>query len=78
MANPNLSHPGNEAAEVAATKALNVPYINPQKWLCAKRCSPVIGRFLAYWNNVHISTQYAGYLSKVMGTALKGAMAPPL
>jgi hypothetical protein len=75
VSSPNLGHPGNEAAEVAATRALNVPYINPQNWLCTKKCSPVIGPFLAYWDKVHISIQYAAYLSKVMGVALKGALA---
>ena len=68
--NPNVKWPTLQSAEVAATKALGVPYIDPRPWLCTKVCSPVIGRFLVYWSSNHVTTQYAAYLSKVMGAAL--------
>ena len=74
VASPNANYPTLQGAEIAATKAMKVPYVETRPWLCAKRCSPVIGKFLAYWSSDHVSIQYAAYLSGIMGTALKRAL----
>ena len=66
-----LTPMGDASGEVGAAAAAHVLYVNPRPWLCAHVCSPVIGRFLAYWSNLHVSTQYASYLSGVVGAALK-------
>jgi hypothetical protein len=69
--NPNPKEKGLEAAELAAAKAAKSTYINPTSWLCTtKRCSPVIGNYIAYWGADHVSVTYSRYLSTVMGTAL--------
>lgn len=70
--NPNPDTHQHFAAEAAAATAEDVPYINPQPWLCtATICSPVIGNMVAYWDNEHVSSTYAEYLSGVWATALK-------
>ena len=74
VANPNPAYPTLQGAERRATKAMKVPYIETRPWLCAKRCSPVIGQYLAYWSSNHVSVQYAAYLASVMGAALKAAL----
>lgn len=75
IANPNKSKLGLESAEEAAAKATKAAYIDPTSWLCTKkRCSPVIGNFIAYWDTSHVSFTYAEYLSGVMGTALGAAI----
>lgn len=74
-ANPDLAKPGHYAAEEAAAAAVGVPYVDPQPWLCTpKRCSMVIGPFFTYWDEDHISIQYADYLQTVLGAALKSTL----
>jgi hypothetical protein len=73
--NPNPQKPGLEAAEKAAAKKTKSAYIDPTPWLCtSKACSPVIGTYIAYWDQGHVSYTYAEYLSGVMGAALKAAI----
>jgi len=69
--NPNGYTRHHFAAEQAAAAAENVPYLNPQPWLCTTTCSPVIGRYAAYCDSFHVSATYAEYLSKVWATALQ-------
>jgi hypothetical protein len=74
--NPNPRQKLLAAAELAATKATKTTYLNPTSWLCTtKRCSPVIGNFIAYWGADHVSVTYARYLSTVMGLALAKPLA---
>jgi hypothetical protein len=52
-----------------------VAYVNPQPWLCtSKKCSPVIGSYVAYWDSFHITVPYAAYLTGVLGTALTSTL----
>lgn len=70
--NPNKKYKGQETAEHDAATSAHAAYVDPTSWLCTqKRCSPVIGTFIAYWNSWHVSAMYAAYLSGVMGTAVK-------
>jgi hypothetical protein len=71
VANPNPAVPGFYKAEALAAKATHVPYLNPIPWLCTKTCSTVIGHFLVYTNNNHITFVFAEYLSTVFGDAVK-------
>lgn len=57
-------------AERAAASKAHVWFVNPVPWLCAARCAPVIGRFVAYWDAFHLTNTYATYLSRVMGARL--------
>lgn len=68
--NPNTQQPNHFAAEKAAASAAKVTYVNPTPWLCASKCSPVIGSYVAYWDAFHITVAYAGYLTGVLGAAL--------
>jgi len=68
--NPNRSVPGHESQEKSAARAVGAKYVDPTPWMCAKRCSPVIGSFIAYWDSNHVTASYASYLARVMGTAL--------
>lgn len=61
--NPNPAMHTHLAAEDAAARAENVPYVNPQPWLCTKVCSPVIGKFAAYSDWQHVTATYAAFLS---------------
>jgi hypothetical protein len=68
---PNPSRPNHEPAEQTAAKAEGSLFVNPGPWLCTTTCSVVIGSFIAYYDEFHISSQYAAYLSGVLQTALK-------
>lgn len=75
VTDPNPKIPGHFADEIAAAKAMKVPYFNPQPWLCTSVCSPVIGNLVSYYNNEHVSATYAAYLSGVWATALRPFLA---
>jgi hypothetical protein len=65
-------YPGKASAERNAVLAAKGLYINPTSWMCtSKICSPVIGKYIAYWDSYHISVSYAKYLSGVMGSSIK-------
>jgi hypothetical protein len=57
--------------ELLAAKAEGVTYINPQGWLCTKKCSPVIGNMVVYYDYLHTSATYAEYLSLVLEAKVK-------
>ena len=74
--NVHFAIDGHWTAESEAAAGVGALYVNPLPWLCtAKTCSPVIGSYIAYWDKVHVSAQYAYYLSAVMATALKVPLA---
>jgi len=72
--NPNRARPGLQPAERAAARAEKAPYVDPTPWLCRRRCAPVIGGFIAYYDQNHISATYAQYLSGVLGAALRAVV----
>ncbi|MGE0598015.1 MAG: acyltransferase family protein [Dehalococcoidia bacterium] len=45
-------------------------FIDVTPWFCAGVCSPVIGNFLAYTNDSHVTAAYAGSLSEVLEAKL--------
>jgi hypothetical protein len=72
IANPNPKQPGLEKAEMAAAKAAGVTYLNTDPWLCTStRCSPIVGDVVTHFDDGHISTDYAQYLSTVMAEAIE-------
>jgi hypothetical protein len=74
VANPetNPAEQGHQPAEHAAAEAKGADYINTSPWLCTStKCSPIIGRFLAYADSNHINVIYSAYLSTVMGKELE-------
>ncbi len=76
IANPNPKQPGLESAELAAAKAVGVAYLNTNPWLCAPtRCSPIVGDVVTHFDDGHVSTDYAQFLSTVMANALAKTLA---
>jgi SGNH domain (fused to AT3 domains) len=72
VANPNPRQPGQQAAEESAASAVGALYVNPIPWLCtARRCSPVVGSDIAYWDAFHVTVTYSSYLARVMAAALE-------
>jgi hypothetical protein len=69
--NPNPKYTNRFAPEKDAAKALKVLYVNPQPWLCAKTCSPVVGNMIVYSDQGHVTATYAEYLTTVWASALK-------
>jgi hypothetical protein len=61
-------------AEQAAAAAEGAYYINVLPWLCSTICSPVIGNFDVYFNEFHITSTYAAYLSQILHDALAPAI----
>ncbi len=70
--NPNLKagREGHASAESAAAASEHDWFIDPTKWLCAKRCAPIIGRIVVYWDAFHITNTYSAFLSRVLGAKL--------
>jgi hypothetical protein len=71
VAYPNPRAPGLESAEQAAAKATHSLYVKTQGWFCTKTCSAVIGSYIPFIDDNHVSFAYASYLSGVMGVAIK-------
>jgi hypothetical protein len=70
---PSLDYPGQQVAEGNAAKATKSALIGTIGWFCTKNhetCSDVIGNFIAYSDNGHVTASYANYLEGVMGTAI--------
>jgi SGNH domain (fused to AT3 domains) len=67
---PNATNPGHAKAEWRAARATGAHYIFTRSWLCAKECSAVVGHYVTYSDNGHVSATYAAFLSVVMGNAL--------
>ena len=74
VANPSPDYPGQQIAEAAASVSTGSTFIPTLPWFCTKTCSPVIGKYFAYYDQGHVSTTYALYLSGVMTAALKGVL----
>lgn len=73
VAYPNKTWPGQQKAEKAATEQTHASIIDTVGWFCIKSdktCSGVIGNFITYWDNGHVTASYAAYLSGVMGSAI--------
>jgi hypothetical protein len=73
--NPNPKTHQHFAAERAAASFEDVPYLDPQPWLCTSTtCTAVIGNMVAYYDEFHVTATYAEYLSGVWGIALKSLL----
>ncbi len=75
--NPNGKTRQHFAAERAAAVVEDVPYIDPQPWLCTTTCSPIVGRMAVYFDTFHVAATYAAYLSGVWSAALRPLLTPP-
>ena len=65
-------------AEADVARAAGVPFIDPLRWLCGdKVCPVVVGQFLVYRDDSHLSVPFARWLGPVLGLELRRA-APAL
>ena len=71
IANPNPRYPGQQVAEGTAARATGTTLIRTLQWFCTSRCSPVIGGFISYYDQGHVSASYARYLTLVVEGAVK-------
>jgi peptidoglycan/LPS O-acetylase OafA/YrhL len=62
--------PYNRAERIAAA-ATGARYVDVTTWFCSKTCSPIIGRYDVYVDQLHITNTYARFLEGVVGDALQ-------
>jgi hypothetical protein len=68
---PSSTYPGILARDSAIAKAAHTKYFATNPWLCFKQqCSPVIGTYLPYVDQDHLSTPYALYLAGAVQQSL--------
>jgi hypothetical protein len=72
---PNTVSHENQAAERAEAKALKVPYIETNRWVCTSWCSPVVGNMIVNLDQSHINAVYAEFLTNVLQASLKPLLA---
>ena len=58
------------AEEKRAARAVGAQYVDPTKWFCTSRCSPIIGHFDVYFDHFHVAVGYSKYLEDVLAQAL--------
>jgi hypothetical protein len=68
---PNTADPGHQQAEREAAAATGASYVMTSKWFCTSTCSPVIGNFIPFYDEGHVSATYAEFLSGVISQQLK-------
>lgn len=68
---PNTNDPGHQQAEKEAAAATGAGFIKTSQWFCTSSCSPVIGSFIPFYDQGHVSATYAKFLSGVFTTAVK-------
>jgi SGNH domain (fused to AT3 domains) len=68
--NPNPRFPGQQVAEQLAARATGSSFLTTVPWFCNASCSPIVGNYVTYYNEGHVSATYAGYLSGVVGAAV--------
>ncbi len=61
-------------AEHVAVAIAGGRYVDPTPWFCSRVCTPVIGRYVVYMDQFHVTATYARYLSVVLGQALRPSM----
>ena len=68
-----IGHPERRRyAQIERDAALQsgVRYVNPYPWFCSRVCTVVIGHYLVYGDNNHVTGAWAKYLGHVLGEAL--------
>ena len=57
-------------AERAGAAEVGAKYVSVLPWFCSTVCTPVIGRYVVYWDKYHITSSYGVYLARVVGRAV--------
>ena len=58
------------AREADAAASAGAQYVNTIPWFCSAVCTAVIGRYIVYWDESHVTETYAKYLTLVLGEQL--------
>ena len=62
-------------AEAGVARAAGVPFVDPTSWLCGTEvCPVVVGQFLVYRDDSHLSVPFARWLGPVLGLELRRAV----
>jgi hypothetical protein len=72
-----ISLVGHQVAEQKAAAASGSAFIETIPWMCTATtsiCEPVINGTITYWDQSHISSTYATWLSGVFGSAIDRVM----
>lgn len=51
--------------------AAGVAFNDVTPWFCSSVCSPVVGNMVVYTNDYHVTSTYAGHLSRVLESVLR-------
>ncbi len=65
------------AADGAAANAAGAVYIDPVPWFCSSVCTGVIGDFVPYTNDYHVTATYARSVTPVLEQAILAALHTP-
>jgi peptidoglycan/LPS O-acetylase OafA/YrhL len=65
----SLFKPYNEA-ERAAVTSVGGRYVDVTPWFCGRTCTPIIGRYEVYFDEGHVTTTYAYFLTDLLAQAL--------
>jgi len=61
---------GFAKTERRAVAQVGAQFIDPTPWFCSSICTPIVGHYGVYRDQLHMTGTYALYLQRVLGTAL--------
>ncbi len=56
--------------EASASAMVGARYVDTLPWFCSAVCTPIVGHYVVYWDQAHVTETYARYLQNVLGTSL--------
>jgi hypothetical protein len=59
-----------DQAEHAAVVQAGGRYIDTTPWFCSRLCTPIVGPYAVYLDQIHMTGVYAEYLERVLGQSL--------
>jgi peptidoglycan/LPS O-acetylase OafA/YrhL len=57
-------------AERSAAASAGAEYIDPTDWFCSTTCTAIVGQYVVYMDQFHVTATYARYLQNVLSEAL--------
>ncbi len=58
------------SAEALAARRVGATTVDPLPWICSTTCSPVVGRWLSFYDATHVSGAYSRHLAGAFSEAL--------
>jgi len=59
-----------DSVDRVVARAAGVRFIDPTPWLCSSMCTAVVGHYVVYLDQFHITGSYARYAQNALGAAL--------